>query len=124
MTRVALVLVLIALIVEVAALVSCALTPQSQVRGIPKPLWLVAILVFPGVGAVLWFVFGRERGARSMRSAGPDDDPDFLRSLGGPRRSAPPAAKNDDDDVIRSLEDALRDPDPDPDDGEPGRRRG
>ena len=122
MTRVALTLLLIALVADVAAIVSCALTPEAQVRGIPKPLWLLVILVFPGLGAVLWFVFGRERQAARVRPTAPDDDPEFLRSLGRSRRAALPAGP--DDDVLRSLEDDLRDPNPDDEDGDPGRRRG
>lgn len=125
MSRVALTLLLIALVAEVAALVNCALTPESEVRGIPKPVWLLVILLFPGIGALLWFVFGHERERPRVRRSAPDDDPEFLRGLGRPRRAALPARPEDD--VLRSLEDDLRDPDPDPaddDEGEAGRRRG
>jgi hypothetical protein len=115
--------VLIGLVVEIAAIVSCALTPEQQVRGIPKPLWLLVILIFPIVGAVLWFGFGRDRAAPRLRRVAPDDDPEFLRSLGRSRRAALPA--HADDETIRRLEQDLGRTDADPDDeDDPGRRRG
>lgn len=121
MARVSLAILLIGLVVEVAALVSCALTPERQVRALPKPLWLLVILLFPLVGAVLWFGFGRDRRAPVRRTA-PDDDPEFLRSLGRPRRAALPA--HVDEETIRRLEQELSAPDPNPDDeDDPGPRR-
>lgn len=133
MARVSLAILLIGLVVEIAAIVSCALTPERQVRAIPKPLWLIVILLFPVVGAVLWFAFGRDRGAPVVRRTAPDDDPEFLRSLGRTRQAALPA--HADEETIRQLEQELSAPDPDPDpdhdhddgsvDGDdPGRRRG
>lgn len=123
MARVSFALLLIGLVVEIAAIVSCALTPEQQVRGIPKPLWLLVILIFPLVGAVLWFAFGRDRSAPRVRRVAPDDDPEFLRSLGRSRRAALPA--HADDETLRRLEQDLGATDPDPDDeDDPGRRRG
>lgn len=123
MARVSLVILLIGMVVEIAAIVSCALTPEQQVRGIPKPLWLLVILFFPVVGAVLWFAFGRDRGAPRVRRTAPDDDPEFLARLGRSRRAALPA--HADEEAIRQLEQDLSAPDVDPDDeDDPGRRRG
>jgi hypothetical protein len=125
MARVWLAVLLVGLVAEIAAIVSCALTPEQQVRGIPKPLWLLVILIFPLVGALLWFGFGRDRGAPRVRRVAPDDDPEFLRSLGRSRRAALPA--HADEETIRRLEQDLggADADPDPDDeDDPGRRRG
>lgn len=123
MVRVSIALLLIGLVVEIAAIVSCALTPEQQVRGIPKPLWLIVMLIFPILGAVLWFAFGRDRSAPAVRRVGPDDDPEFLRSLGRSRRAALPA--HADDDLLRRLEQDLGSTDPDADDeDDPGRRRG
>lgn len=123
MARVSIALLLIGLVVEIAAIVSCALTPEQQVRGIPKPLWLIVILIFPVVGAVLWFAFGRDRHAPAVRRTAPDDDPEFLARLGRSRRAALPA--HGDDELLRRLEQDLSTPEPDPDDeDDPGRRRG
>jgi hypothetical protein len=114
MARVSLAILLIGLVVEIAAIVSCALTPERQVRALPKPLWLLVILLFPLVGAVLWFGFGRDRGAPRVRRTAPDDDPEFLRSLGRSRRPALPA--HADEETLRRLEQELSAPDPNPDD--------
>ncbi|MEO7448482.1 MAG: PLDc N-terminal domain-containing protein [Humibacillus sp.] len=83
--------VLIAVIVFAAiyALVDCVQTDRRRVLVMPKPVWLLAILV-PVAGPVLWFVAGRSgavggrgpgRGTRPTGPRGPDDDPDFLRRL-------------------------------------------
>jgi len=127
MARVSLVILLIGMIAEVAAIVSCALTPEPQVRAIPKPLWLLVIVLFPVVGAVLWFVFGRDRQAPVVRRTAPDDDPEFLRSLGRRRQAALPARA--DEETLRRLEQELAAPDTTPetepdDEDDPGRRRG
>ncbi|GGK58560.1 PLDc N-terminal domain-containing protein [Ornithinimicrobium pekingense] len=68
-------------------------TDDSDVRGLPKPLWLVMILLFPMVGGVAWLIAGRptsiletllgprRRGGPPRGPIGPDDDPDFLKGL-------------------------------------------
>lgn len=68
-------------------------TEEEEVRGIPKLLWLVMILLFPLVGGAAWLVAGRptgiletllgpRRGDGPPRGPmGPDDDPDFLKRL-------------------------------------------
>lgn len=69
-------------------LVDCVQTPDEEVRGLPKLLWVAVILLFPLAGGGAWYLGGRPsmpslpRG-RDDRSGprGPDDDPDFLRGL-------------------------------------------
>ena len=66
-------------------------TDDDEVRGLPKPLWLVMILLFPLVGGTAWLIAGRPtsiletvlgRGQSPPRGpVGPDDDPDFLGRL-------------------------------------------
>jgi hypothetical protein len=70
-------------------------TPDEECRSLPKLLWLLVTLLFPGLGGVLWLLLGRprslEREAREAHPAGrdprpqaprgPDDDPEFLRDL-------------------------------------------
>ena len=83
--------VLIAIVVfaTIYALVDCVQTDRSRVRIMPKPVWLLAILV-PVVGPVAWFLVkrastqggpARGSGGRPSGPRGPDDDPDFLRRL-------------------------------------------
>lgn len=45
---------------------------------LPRYAWLLITLLLPGVGTLMWFVFGRTRRSRSVA---PDDDARFLRSL-------------------------------------------
>lgn len=79
----------IALVVIVYALIQCAMAPRAAVRSLPKPVWILAIILLPLVGALLWFWLGmprRGQGPRPARGLGPDDDPDFLRRLDAQRR--------------------------------------
>ena len=83
MTRV--VPVLIGLGLAIYALVDCIQTDQSRVRGIPKMLWVVVIVLVAFVGPIAWLIAGKERTrpdrGRRRGPLGPDDDPDFLRGL-------------------------------------------
>ncbi len=72
--------------VMIYALVDCWRSDDREVRGMPRPLWFLVILV-PIVGPVAWLVYGAPRGPGAGGSRGvprvvaPDDDPDFLRDL-------------------------------------------
>jgi hypothetical protein len=85
---------LLTIAVTIYAVVDCIQTDDDQVRGLPKLLWLLLILLFPIVGSIAWFIAGRpQRGPagrgptgrgpthRPPPPRGPDDDPDFLRRL-------------------------------------------
>lgn len=68
----------------VYAVVDCALTDARRARGIPKPAWVVVILVLNVIGGALWFLIGKDRTQdRGSVRAGmaPDDDPVFLRRI-------------------------------------------
>lgn len=68
-------------------------TDDEDVRGLPKALWLLMILLFPAVGGAAWLIAGRPtgilesllgprgRGGPPAGPLGPDDDPDFLKGL-------------------------------------------
>ena len=91
-------------VVELCLVVYCTLnvitTPESEVRNLPKLLWLLIVLLFPVVVGIAWLVAGRpQRPARSLpykgnvgfpaepyrpgraTAASPDDDEAFLRGL-------------------------------------------
>jgi hypothetical protein len=81
-------LVLIAL--WIYAFVDCLGTPESEVRGLPKVIWLLIVLLFGEimVGPLAWLLIGRRRGPREIPveppaawAIAPDDNPEFLRSL-------------------------------------------
>lgn len=94
MARVLLFLIAAVIILTIVAVVDCALTTKTRVRGIPKWAWLLIVVVIPFFGAVLWFVLGRGKGKDASPLATPDDDPTFLRGL-------------DADERLRKLEEEL-----------------
>ncbi len=119
MTRVVLIVLFVTVILTVVALVDCALAPGREVRTLPKPLWIVIVIIFPVVGPILWFVIGRARSGRSgvavsrPAPSSPDDDPRFLRGLDSEAR------------VLRLEEELRRLDDEDlPSDGSDGRGPG
>jgi hypothetical protein len=73
----------------VYAAVDCVQTDESQVRNLPKLVWVFLILLFPIAGPATWFIAGRPAAMSSPWPSrrppgpprGPDDDPDFLRKL-------------------------------------------
>lgn len=85
-------LVLIPFALTIYAMIDAIQTEDSRVQHLPKPVWILLILVsYPlgGVGAIAWLITGRQRGPQNGRQGGrypsaprgPDDDPDFLRNL-------------------------------------------
>lgn len=89
------VLVLILLFAfTVYCLVDCLQTPANDQRTLPKPAWVILILLLPLAAGLAWLLVGRPAapGASSpgmlrprpqgpQAPRGPDDDPDFLRRL-------------------------------------------
>ena len=96
------VLAFIGVAVFVYGLIDCLRSEPDDVRSIPKPAWVLVIVVLNVIGVGLWFLFGRPRYAVSGpnarmggfaatrrpsapgnhgRSVAPDDDPEFLRNL-------------------------------------------
>lgn len=97
--------VLIDLALLVIALIGCLSAEESEIRALPRIAWVFIILLFSPIGAIAWFVAGRP--ARPVRLSNgttwrpgsgfpererpqapraPDDDPEFLRSLGQDQR--------------------------------------
>ena len=85
-------LTVVSLFLMAYALLDAATSRRQDVRALPKPLWIVVVVLLPVAGAVLWFAAGRPRPgsprsvprvlppADAPRSS-PDDDEAFLRDL-------------------------------------------
>ena len=86
------VVVLVGLGLLVYGVLSVLTTPEEQVQHLPKPAWLL-VLLLPLVGPLAWLLAGRAAGAARSRPHGgsgagrrhpvspPDDDEAFLRGL-------------------------------------------
>jgi hypothetical protein len=112
MARLLLILALVAVVFWVYSAVDCALQPSTRHRGVSKGAWVAITILLPVVGGILWLVVGRGRRAASpaVRRA-PDDDPQFLSTIG---------STSDQDERIRRLEEELAQLDAEGDDSETG----
>ncbi|WP_371791106.1 PLDc N-terminal domain-containing protein [Streptomyces sp. NBC_01471] len=88
---------LLVLALWIYAFIDCLNTPEEEVRGLPKVVWVLIILLFGEVlvGPVAWIVAGRNRRGPGGAGAGPagrrrdgraawtapDDNPEFLAGL-------------------------------------------
>lgn len=107
MTRLLLILALVATAFWVYTIVDCALQPPTRHRGVSKPVWMVIVIVLPVLGGLLWFLIGRGRAVKPEVRRAPDDDPQFLGSIG---------SIADQDERIRRLEEELAQLDAEADD--------
>ena len=117
MVRLWIVLGVAAAVFYIYSVADCALFERSRVRGLPKPVWLLVIIIFPVIGGILWFLIGRgrRRNDNVRRTVAPDDDPEFLKRLGTDREQ---------EERIRQLEKELSDLDENGPDDQTGRRDG
>jgi hypothetical protein len=96
MARLLPLLLMIHLALLTAALYDCLAADERAVRALPRGTWVFVILLTAPVGAIAWFVRGQPAPAvrladgsvllpgcraRGRVALGPDDDPEFLRSL-------------------------------------------
>jgi hypothetical protein len=90
---------IINLVLTAAALISCLSAEEGQIKALPRIAWVIIILLFSPIGAIAFFIAGREhaprpqtwpqgtgfpeaqRPRRDHRPVAPDDDPEFLRQL-------------------------------------------
>ncbi|MEU8793452.1 PLD nuclease N-terminal domain-containing protein [Streptomyces sp. NPDC048643] len=115
---------LLVLALWIYAFIDCLNTPEEEVRGLPKVVWVIIILLFGEVlvGPVAWLVAGRNRrgpaggpasvgGTRQRaRFVAPDDNPEFLKSLKAENR-ADESGKDDgrrDETLLKHWEADLR----------------
>jgi hypothetical protein len=81
--------VIIPLALTIYAAIDCLRTPDDEVKHLPKPIWLILVLLVWVAGPIIWLIAGRDRGLfrpAEGRPLAPDDDPEFLRRLGEDRR--------------------------------------
>ena len=107
-----------ALVFYIYSVADCALFDRLRVRGLPKAVWLLIIILFPVIGGILWFLIGRGRrnSSAGRRVTAPDDDPEFLGKL---------RLDHDQEERIRQLEKELSELDDNgPDNDQTGRRDG
>jgi hypothetical protein len=110
-------LVLAGLGLTLYALIDCIRTDDSEVRGVPKVVWVLLILLVTVVGPIAWIVAGRNRSSpgpvqRPPGPVAPDDDPEFLRRIEQQRRLQA------EDERLRRWEEELRQRDQDQGDGD------
>ena len=109
--RVELILGIVVAIAWIYSIVTCVLTPDDEVRGIPKWGWLILIVLLPLLGSVLWIGVGRQRVARAPRPVGP--------ASFSTERSYSALAS---DERIRRMEEDLARLEQESDDGDPDAR--
>src|SRR5258705_13119730 len=103
-------LFLLDLALLVVALIDCLSTDDSEIRALPRVVWVFLILLFSPVGPIVWFVAGRPERAEAVRAGGepirysspgravaPDDDPEFLGGMATQSR-------RDDEEMLRLWE--------------------
>ncbi|MBD3940328.1 PLDc N-terminal domain-containing protein [Microbacterium sp. NEAU-LLC] len=98
MARGLLILALVATVFWVFTIVDCAIQPPIRHRGVSKPVWVLIVVLLPVLGGILWLAVGRARGSVAVLRRAPDDDPEFLGTLG---------PISDQDERIRRLEEEL-----------------
>lgn len=108
MARLFVIVPLVAAGMLIFAVIDLIRIENERVRALPKPAWVVVVVLLPIIGPLLWFILGRERFGR-VRSGtsgpvAPDDDPAFLSGLGRDREQ---------EERIRRLEQELSELDDD-----------
>ncbi|MEU6380077.1 PLD nuclease N-terminal domain-containing protein [Streptomyces sp. NPDC046909] len=115
---------LLVLALWIYAFIDCLNTPEEQVKGLPKVVWVIIVLLFGEVliGPVAWLVAGKHRGPvnpdgstpsewhRNQRTAfvAPDDNPEFLKSLAEDNKKDEALLKDWEADLRRREEELRR----------------
>ena len=106
---------LLVLALWIYAFIDCLNTPEEEVRGLPKVIWVIIILLFGEVlvGPVAWLVAGKVRhapagGAGPAEWVAPDDNPEFLKSLKDEAGSAKDGNGEKGEQLLKDWEADLR----------------
>ena len=91
-------LILLLMAFWIYSIIDCAMVPPTRHRGVSKPVWLLIVILLPVVGGLLWLIVGRGRTVVRSVPRAPDDNPEFLGSIG---------SISDQDERIRRLEAEL-----------------
>ncbi|MEW9527701.1 PLDc N-terminal domain-containing protein [Microbispora sp. NPDC049125] len=83
-------------------------TSEQEMRSLPKLLWVVIVLFLAALGGLLWLLFGRPREVVHHQAGSRGSPPDAHRR---PRDIDHPRGPDDDPDFLRSLDRRLRDED-------------
>jgi hypothetical protein len=123
MARLFLLLFIAQIVLAAIALISCLSLEKREIRALPRPAWVLIILLLPLVGAIAWFLAGRPARAISPpawqsgsgfreyeqpRSLAPDDDPDFLHSLATNQSKLVADQSQQDQELLKRWEEDLR----------------
>ncbi|GGU37210.1 PLD nuclease N-terminal domain-containing protein [Streptomyces violascens] len=104
---------LLVLALWIYAFIDCLNTPEEEVKGLPKVVWIIIILLFGEVliGPVAWLAAGKVRRGGSApggRWTAPDDNPAFLASLGESSKRDEALLKDWEADLRRREEELKR----------------
>lgn len=78
---------IVVLAVWIWALVDCITTDSELCRNLPKGVWLIIVLLFFDLGAILWVLLGRPANKHWRPSTGPTDSSAPRRPLGAEDRA-------------------------------------
>lgn len=98
MPRLLLIVIPVVVAFWIITVVDCAIQPPTRHRGVSKPIWILIVVLLPVLGGILWLAVGRTRRSTIAARRAPDDDPEFLGTLG---------ARSDQEERIRRLEEEL-----------------
>jgi len=105
-------IVLFALALTVWAVVEAFAADPERVRGLPKSIWVIIVLLFLVFGAIAWFIFGRPRGNKALSRSKTSRSNGWGASAGAaPRRPAPMAPDDDPEFLLRLREQMRKKPD-------------
>jgi Phospholipase_D-nuclease N-terminal len=127
MGRLLVLFAIVDLAILMTALIDCLSVPAEGIRALPRAVWALIIIFFSPFGGIAWYFLGRPVAVpaeattahpagtgRASTGAGiarpdaaaraPDDDQDFLRSLGG----TSPSVTREDYELLRMWEADLR----------------
>lgn len=105
---------LIAIVVWLYAIFDSLTAPAERIRGLPKAIWLIIVLLLLDLGAIAWFIWGRPRAGVDARVR-ERQSPFGWQSHGGPSRRGGSIAPDDDPEFLKRLRDDLRRNPPDDD---------